>query len=79
MIFQISIIFAKAFSYLFHICISVIPRHMLICAMLFVLVIDGPLFVYAVIKPTLHTYILPTSFLSFLCLNEGLSAVSRHI
>lgn len=48
-----------AFSYLFHICISVIPRHMLICAMLFVLVIEGPLFVYAVIKSTLHTYIFP--------------------
>lgn len=46
---------------------------MLICAMLFVLVIDGLLFVYAVIKPTLHTYILPTSFLSFLCLNGGLA------
>lgn len=56
--------FANAFHYLFHICISVIPRHMLICAMFFVLVIDGPLFVYAVIKPTLHTHILPTSFLS---------------
>ena len=38
---------------------------MLVCAMLLVLVIDGPLFVYAVIKPSLHTYILPTYFLSF--------------
>lgn len=33
---------------------------MLICAMLCVLVSDDPLFVYAVIKSTLHTYILPT-------------------
>lgn len=49
-----------------------IPRHMLIRAMLFILVIDGPLFVYAINKPTKHcitTYIFP----HFLCLNEGLA------